>query len=243
MINQNNNLRQKIIWISIFSIAMGFLESAVVVYIRAILYPDGFAFPLQTLVPQLALTEILREAATIIMLLAIGILAGKTFSERFAWFLFSFAVWDLFYYVFLKLLLNWPESFLTWDVLFLIPLTWVGPVISPCILAVLMIVLAAIILYYSQHFKVSIRPKYWVMLSVGALIDIVAFTWDYSAFLLKNYSFSELVDPRNRTGLMDLVADYVPHSFPWLIFVIGTLVITTTIIHFAFMLKTRLKKS
>jgi hypothetical protein len=65
-----------IIWVSLFSIAMGMLESAVVVYLRELYYPEGFAFPLKMMSSTLILTEILREAATLIMLIAIGVLAG-----------------------------------------------------------------------------------------------------------------------------------------------------------------------
>jgi hypothetical protein len=35
-----------IIWLAVFSMAMGYLESAVVVYLRKLYYPDGFKFPL-----------------------------------------------------------------------------------------------------------------------------------------------------------------------------------------------------
>jgi len=115
----------------------------------------------------LALTEIFREAATLIMLVGIGIIAGRNSSERFAWFLYSFAVWDIFYYVFLKLLLNWPESFMTWDILFLIPVTWVGPVIAPVIVSITMIAFALIILYSNQKsIPVTIKSSEWICLFV-----------------------------------------------------------------------------
>ena len=132
----------------LFSVAMAFLESAVVVYIRELLYPDGFKFPLAAMDSSLALTEIIREAATIIMLAGAAVIAGKTFSQKFAWFLFCFAVWDIFYYIFLKLIIGWPSSLFEWDVLFLIPVTWTGPVISPLIVAVLMIILAMVIIIF-----------------------------------------------------------------------------------------------
>ena len=93
-------LRKTLFWVTFFSIAMGFLESAVVIYLRRMYYPHGFSFPLQPMPHDIAIVEIWREAATIIMLLAIGILAGRKPSEKFAWFVISFAVWDIFYYVF-----------------------------------------------------------------------------------------------------------------------------------------------
>ena len=110
-----------IFWVSVFGIAFGLVESAVVVYIREMYYPEGFNFPLKAISSRVITTELWREAATILMLIAIGVLAGKNAVQRFAYFLISFAVWDIFYYVFLKLFISWPESFLTWDILFLIP--------------------------------------------------------------------------------------------------------------------------
>ncbi len=148
------------LWISIFAVAMGYLESAVVVYLRKIYYPDGFKFPLQAIDKQTGLIEMFRELATLIMLAGAGILAGRTRTEKFGFFIFCFAVWDIFYYVFLKLLLNWPESLMTWDILFLIPVTWVGPVIGPVINSLTMIVLAFLISYFTDKKpQIKIKPK------------------------------------------------------------------------------------
>ncbi|MBK6833902.1 MAG: hypothetical protein IPG89_06345 [Bacteroidetes bacterium] len=66
------------------------------------------------------------------MLVGAGIIAGKTRLTRFAYFIIAFAIWDIFYYVFLYVLLQWPESLFTWDILFLVPVPWTGPVIAPC---------------------------------------------------------------------------------------------------------------
>ena len=144
------SLKHKIIIITTFAIAMGFLEAAVVVYMREILYPAGFEFPLSPIPVNLALTELFRELATMIMLLSIGFLAARRFSTGFAWFIYSFAIWDIFYYVFLWAILGWPESLMTWDVLFLIPTTWTGPVLAPLVLSLTMILLAMIILQKAE---------------------------------------------------------------------------------------------
>ncbi|MCD4769233.1 MAG: hypothetical protein K8R35_03595, partial [Bacteroidales bacterium] len=186
-------IRRLYLWITFFSIAMAFLESSVVVYIRELLYPEGFDFPLAEMDSSLAITEIFREAATLIMLLAVGIIAGRSFTGRFAWFLYSFAVWDVFYYLFLKLLIGWPESFLTWDVLFLIPVTWTGPVISPLIVCIFMISLSGLIIRFSaKGLNIRINKSEWILLITGAIIIIIAFAWDYSGFILEHYSISEL---------------------------------------------------
>ena len=65
--------------------------------------------------------EVLREAATLVILAGVGLAAGRTFIQRFSIFLVAFGIWDLCYYLFLKLLLGWPASVWTWDILFLIP--------------------------------------------------------------------------------------------------------------------------
>ena len=129
------------VWIvTFFAIAMGYLEAIVVAYLRALYYPNGFNFPLANLVQsEILLIEWVREFATIVMLVTVAMLAGKKFFERSAYFIFAFAVWDIFYYVFLKVILDWPASLFTWDVLFLIPWPWVGPVITPVLCSLLMI--------------------------------------------------------------------------------------------------------
>ncbi len=219
--------------ISIFSIAMAFLETAVVVYLRELLYPEGFKFPLAAMPANLMLTEILREAATILMLLGAGVLAGKTFSQKFAWFIYAFAVWDIFYYVFLKLLINWPESFLTWDVLFLIPTTWTGPVLSPIIVSLTMIALAMVILVFAfRGAKTRIKPSEWLLLSFGSLIVILAFIWDYSSFILTYFTLGDLWSLPDKDRLYDTAMKYIPLKFNWLIFASGEVTLVATIIKY-----------
>jgi hypothetical protein len=219
-----------LLWLTIFSIAMGYLESSVVVYLRVIMYPEGFGFPLAPFEPNLALTEIIREAATIIMLLGAGIIAGKTFSERFAWFIYCFAIWDIFYYIFLKALLNWPESLMTYDILFLIPATWVGPVITPVIVSLTMIALALIIVFRSRKKDVKITPVEWIFFIGGSHVLILAFIWDYSKFILGRYSIGEIWRMPDTRPLYKLGLQYIPHSFNWILFWIGEILIITGIV-------------
>lgn len=219
----------KIITISLFAIAMGFLETTVVVYLRELLYPAGFSFPLVPIPEDLALTEILREAATLIMLLTIAILSGKTFSQRFAWFIYTFAIWDIFYYVFLKLLIFWPESLMTWDILFLIPTTWTGPVISPVIVSLTMIFLAMVILFYSDKGRnTKLSRIEWAGLISGSLILIFGFVLDYSQYMLSHFSLFEMMKMGN-ADVMKVAFEYVPVRFPWGIFILGEVVILGTI--------------
>jgi hypothetical protein len=124
----------------IFAMAMAWLEAAVVLYLRTLV---GRLDPYQaTPLPVstgLGTAELLREAATLIMLAAVGWLSGHHWRSRLGYGLIAFGVWDIFYYVFLRPLTGWPKSLADWDVLFLIPLPWWGPVWAPVSIAVLML--------------------------------------------------------------------------------------------------------
>ncbi|MEI2825904.1 MAG: hypothetical protein V9F04_05470 [Dermatophilaceae bacterium] len=117
-------------WMTVYAIAMAFLESAVVIDLRALYYPVEFTFPMAPIDRRIAITELLREVATMVMLLAPGAMLTRRALERFAWFIYCFGVWDIFYYVFLKAILDWPVTLLDWDILFLVPVPWVGPVLA-----------------------------------------------------------------------------------------------------------------
>jgi hypothetical protein len=125
----------------VFAIAMAWVESAVVYYLR--MHIDRIephqANPLP-LIGAFGPVELVRELATMIMLLTVGLLAGRTWRERFGYTFIAFGAWDIFYYVFLKVMCGWPHSLLDWDILFLLPLPWWGPVLAPMLIASLMIV-------------------------------------------------------------------------------------------------------
>jgi hypothetical protein len=202
----------KIIWLILFSIAMGYLESAVVVYLREIYYPGGFSFPLVPVNEKDIIVELGREAATIIMLLGIGILSGNTKAQRFAFFLMAFGIWDIFYYVFLKLLLGWPAGLMDWDILFLIPLPWVGPVWAPCLLSLTMIFLAAVILKTEQRHKVlAFYFHTWIWWLAGSLIVIFSFCID---------TLGHLADFKPGSPSV-----YVPLHYDWWLFILGELIL------------------
>jgi hypothetical protein len=120
---------------------MAWVESACVVYLRTLVgrIEPYQAAPLPVADP-LGWAEVVREAATLVMLAAVGWLAGRTWRSRIGYALVAFGVWDILYYVFLKTIVGWPRSIWDWDVLFLIPLPWWGPVLSPVLIAALMVV-------------------------------------------------------------------------------------------------------
>lgn len=224
-------LRTLLLWITVFSISMAFLESSVVVYLREILYPGGFSFPLASFEGHLALTEILRELSTLLMLAAVAFISGKTLSRSLAWFVYSFAVWDIFYYVFLKLLIGWPSSLLEWDILFMIPLTWTGPVLSPLIVCIGMISLAWVILHHSyKGVNTKLKAAEWLILIAGSLVLIISFTWDYSGYILERYSLSDIWNIPRDGSLLEYASAYVPRGFNWWLFGAGNLVIAIAII-------------
>jgi hypothetical protein len=225
--------KTKIIWLILFSIAMGYLETAVVVYIRKIVYPEGFQFPLTPINAGLAVTEFWREVATIIMLLGIGIITGKNKAQKFSYFIFCFGIWDIFYYVFLKVLLNWPESFFTWDILFLIPVPWVGPVLAPCIVSATMIYFAYIVAKRSENdLRTFINKKEWWLMIIGSLVLIFSFTTDYFSYVLEQHTASEFWTVGSKKSLFNEIASYIPRYYNWWIFAIGEGLIVAAIISF-----------
>jgi hypothetical protein len=140
-------------------------------------------------------------------------------------------VWDIFYYVFLKLLIGWPESILTWDILFLIPVTWTGPVLTPVLVSLLMILLATILIVYStKDVRVKIKTLEWTGLITGSLILILSFTWDYSKFILNEYSLGEIFTLPDKTSLYDYALGYIPVKFPWSIYFTGIIIILAVIL-------------
>jgi hypothetical protein len=217
-----NTKVSNVVYVGIYAIAMAFLESAVVVYMRALYYPEGFIFPLKLIEGRIAVTEVFREAATMIMLVTVALIVSKRAIERFAWFIFAFAIWDIFYYIFLFLLLGWPSSLLTWDILFLIPVTWTGPVLAPVINSLTMILLAIVIIRYSE-IKVDFRIKFseWVLLISGSFVVIYTYTEGYSRYMLGKFRLTDLLDITPDKEIMDYALNFIPSHFNWIIFAVA----------------------
>lgn len=212
---------------------MGYMESAVAIYLREIYYPNGFQFPLIPIEANIGLVELIREAATIIVLLGIGILSAKTTSLRFAGFIYSFAIWDLFYYIFLWIFLGWPESFFTWDLLFLIPVPWVGPVITPCIVSITMIFLSLSIFYaHNVGLKTALNAKEWGLFGVGSILIILSFIWDYLKYIHNEYLSIPDDVFSGKHDMLYAMKDYVPNDFNWSMFLAGESILIYGIIIF-----------
>jgi hypothetical protein len=137
----------------VFAAAFGFLEAVVVVYLRAatgllpgyqgtlsdVVRMSGHSYEQAqaiSLFPQSLLTlEVLREAATIVMLFTVALLTSAKSSARAAVFLWTFAIWDIVYYAALWATVRWPLSLGDHDVLFLIPVPWLSPVWFPLLVS------------------------------------------------------------------------------------------------------------
>lgn len=151
--------RTALVVLVVFSVAMGFLEAAVAYYLRLLIGARfnaavthyrtlvnlgfiEFVRPAHALLfnQRVTTVETVREAATLVMLCAVGFFCGRTWRQRVGALLVSFACWDLSYYGFLKVIDRWPSSLLTKDVYFMIPVAWVGPVITPIVIAMALLV-------------------------------------------------------------------------------------------------------
>lgn len=198
---------RKLGWVAIFAIAMAYLESAVVVYLRRLYNIDDIATDIPDFDTTMATIEIGREAATLLMLLSIGWIAGKSLQARIAFAFFTFGIWDIFYYIWLRIFIGWPSSLLDTDLLFLIPLPWWGPVLSPVLIALLM-VLGGVAAILTDEQGLKIRPTWsdWTILLLG--IGLVLYTFMADAFAVLPIAPHELqkVEPTN---------------FHWLIYSVG----------------------
>jgi hypothetical protein len=164
----------------VFALAMAWVESAVVFDLRTLVdrlqpyQPD----PLP-LVGKLGPVELVREFATLVMLFTAGVLAGKTWRARCGYMLLAFGVWDIFYYMFLKVMCGWPNSLFDWDILFLLPLPWWGPVLAPVLIATLMISWGtlSVLIEHNPPQRVS-KARIWLACFAGVLIAFYVFMAD-----------------------------------------------------------------
>ena len=166
------------------------------------------------------------------MLVCIGILAGKTKCGRFGWFLLVFGIWDIFYYVGLKLMLGWPLNLMTWDILFLIPITWLGPVLAPVICSITMILVALPIVFFEHKGHIINFGKYvWTLFIFGALIIIFSYIENFFMLLYFEGFFNLFNNNFNPSDFEKTISNFVPEKFNWLLFTIGELFIVGGALH------------
>lgn len=165
-----------------YAVAMAFVEAAVVVYLRALYYPEGFSITLRSLSEHHLQIEVIREFATVVMITAVALLAGRRGWERFGYFLVIAGLWDIFYYIWLKAVSGWPASLTDWDILFLIPTIWVGPVIAPMLVALTMVAIGiAIARKYGRGQLFRARLVSWILALAGTGVILYTFMRDADA--------------------------------------------------------------
>ena len=221
--------KRLIIAVLLFGIAFGYVEAAVVTYLRPQFFSTRAMFNPHSsrdeLFPMLTLeqtriagpgmvktvgTEVVREAATLLMLGAVAAVAGGNLRQWLAFFLLTFGTWDIAYYAFLKILIDWPKSLLTWDILFLIPVPWSGPVLAPALAALMMVAAALAYLWRESSGRpVRLKAIHWLCADAGALLILAAFIWDY------------------RT----VMEGGMPNSFNWPLFALGEVLWVAALLH------------
>jgi hypothetical protein len=198
-----------------FAIAMAFVEAASVLYIRTLV---GRIEPYQAdplpIQGSLGNVELWREAATLLMIATLGLLAGRTWRRRAAYAALAFGTWDIFYYVFLRLISGWPRTVLDWDILFLLPLPWWGPVLAPVSIALLMILWGTLATQLGDDAGGASWP--WALGSVGIVVALAVFMTDAWRAL-----------PHGREAVLQVL----PATFNWPLFGVALLLMASPALH------------
>jgi hypothetical protein len=211
------NLSERARWgiVMAFAIAMAWMEAASVFYIRALVdrIEPYQANPLP-LNPELGNVELWREAATLVMLATLGLLAGRTWQRRIGYAALAFGVWDIFYYVFLRVISGWPRTLLDWDILFLLPLPWWGPVLAPVSIALVMVVWGTLVTQ-SDNTPIGSR-RAWALGCTGIALALGVFMTDAWRAL-----------PNGRQAVMEVL----PTTFNWPLFWVALLLMASPALH------------
>lgn len=209
-------------WLAVgtYALAMAWVESAVVYYLRT--HIDRIepyqANPLP-LIGGLGPVELIRELATVIMIFTVGVLAGRNWRARIGYMAIAFGLWDIFYYVFLRMMCPWPQSLLDWDILFLIPLPWWGPVLAPTLIAALMVVWGTL----ATQFERSRPPMLsnwgvWVLNLIGVALALYVFMADAI---------------RVASGGVEVLRNLLPTTFNWPLFLIALALMAAPVVNLA----------
>jgi len=204
-----------------FAVAMAWMEAATVFYIRTLVdrIEPYQAAPLP-MHGALGNVELAREAATLVLFAAVGWLAGRTWRQRAGYAAVAFCIWDILYYVFLVPISGWPRTLLDWDILFLIPLPWWGPVLAPVSIAVLMIVWGALAARASDRDAADVTARWtWAPGGIGIVLALGVFMEDAIRVL---------------PGGRDAVVQVLPVGFNWPLFSIALALMATPVAHLVY---------
>ena len=201
--------------VAIFAIAMAWVEAASVFYIRALVdrvepYQPN-PLPIHG---ALGNVELWREGATLVMLASVGLLAGRTLRRRAGYAAIAFGVWDIVYYIFLRMISGWPQTLLDWDILFLLPLPWWGPVLAPVSIALLMILWGTLTTQFADSARISRWA--WTLGWTGVALALAVFMTD-----------AWLALPDGRLAVMQVL----PTTFNWPVFSFSLLLMSSPALH------------
>jgi len=217
--------RTRWLLVVVFAIGMAWVEAASVYYLRVMvnrLEPyQANPLPMGGILGQV---ELVREAATLVMLLTIGMLAGRTWRTRLGYTAIAFGVWDIFYYVFLKVISDWPKSLFDWDVLFLLPLPWWGPVLAPVCIALLMIVWGTLVSARASrsHARLVESTVWWRLSWLGVALALYAFMADSLRAV--------------REGI-EATRNVLPTAFSWWVFLVALALMAVPIAQMAWRMR------
>ena len=209
--------RERARWaiVVLFAIAMAWLEAASVFYIRQLVDRiEPYQVNPLPMNDVLGNVELVREAATLVMISTLGVLAGRTRLRRAGYAALAFGVWDIFYYVFLRVISGWPRTLLDWDILFLLPLPWWGPVLAPVSIALVMILWGTLA---TQSSEAAARGRWsWALASVGIVLALAIFMID---------AWRALPDGR------DAILQVLPTTFNWPLFSVALVLMASPALH------------
>jgi hypothetical protein len=203
----SNQARRCWLAVVVFALAMGWLEAATVYYLRVLV--DRVEPYQSNPLPEragLEEVELAREAATLVMLFTVGVLAARAWQTRLAYMAVAFGVWDISYYVFLKAMSGWPRSLLDWDILFLLPLPWWGPVLAPVSIAVLMIVWGTVLSQRMHPVSHASATRAAGLAGLGIALALYAFMADALHVMHEG---------------VDAVRAVLPTTFNWPVFAVA----------------------
>ncbi|HTX93185.1 MAG TPA: hypothetical protein VMC09_18365 [Anaerolineales bacterium] len=212
-----------------YAVAMAWVESAVVEYLRVLIgRTDPYQINPLPVSVGLGWIEVGREVATLVMLWAVGWLAGRTWRGRAGYSLIAFGVWDIFYYIFLVPMSGWPHSLLDWDVLFLVPLPWWGPILAPILISLLLIV-GGVLAALGERTTDPVWPRGWAWLLNIAGVGLALYTFMASALhVLGDGS--------------DAVRKALPVSFNWPLFIVALALLAVPVAEMGWKLGSRRRK-
>jgi hypothetical protein len=173
---EDNVERSRVAWILCLAGAFGILEACTVVFLRHLVDPAGTQFPHVQFPPSLLRVEQVREACTLLVLVILAWLASSQALARWGAFLVAFGCWDLVYYVALRLGMGWPPGPGAWDLLFLLPVPWYGPVYAPVVVAATMLGCGWTLLATLRRTGFFVvRPVHVAAVAVGGIIILGSF--------------------------------------------------------------------